>query len=107
MDSVAAFQLGENPKWLTAYLRPLTDDPEFYTPVRQADLTQPEMLALFRADDGSDPMPAVELHLAQAQRYGRDMLALGLTPRDVVEQAQASATPLQTFLELLDHIGGY
>jgi len=90
-----------------AYLRPLTDDPEFYTPVRQADLTQPEMLALFRADDGSDPMPAVELHLAQAQGYGRDMLALGLTPRDVVEQAQASATPLQTFFELLDHIGGY
>ncbi len=90
-----------------AYMRPLTHDPEFYTPVRQADLTQPEMLALFRADDGSDPMPAVELHLAQAQQYGRDMLALGLTPRDVVEQAQASATPLQTFLELLDHIGGY
>jgi hypothetical protein len=87
-------------------MRPLTNDPEFYTPVRQADLTQPEMLALFRADDGSDPMPAVELHLAQAQGYGRD-LALGLTPRDVVEQAQASATPLQTFLELLDHIGGY
>jgi sugar/nucleoside kinase (ribokinase family) len=90
-----------------AYMRPLTNDPEFYTPVRQADLTQPEMLALFRADDGSDPMPAVELHLAQAQGYGRDMLALGLTPRDVVEQAQASATPLQTFFELLDHIGGY
>jgi hypothetical protein len=74
----------------------------------QGIFTKSEMIqAEFRADDGADPMPAVELHLAQAQAYGRDMLALGLTPRDVVEGARATATPLQTFLELLDHVGGY
>jgi hypothetical protein len=90
-----------------AYLRPLADDPAFYTPARQANLTHKEMLALFRADDGTNPMPALELHLAQAQQYGRDMLALNLTPDDVVRQSQASTLPLETFLGLLDHVAGY
>jgi ribokinase len=89
------------------YLRPLEDDPEFYTPTRQAELTRPEMLALFRADDGTDTMPALDLHLGVARGYGQDMLALGHTPSQVVRQAQKSGQPLQTFLEILDHIGGY
>jgi hypothetical protein len=42
-----------------------------------------------------------------AHHYGRDMLALGLTPRAVLDKALASAHPLQTFLLTLDHIGGY
>ena len=82
------------------YLRRLDNDPEFYTPQRQADLTRQEMLELFRADDGADPMPALDLHLEQAQQYGRDMLALGLTPGDVVRQAQASPLPLDAFVRL-------
>lgn len=90
-----------------AYLRRLADDPAFYTPARQANLTQKDVLTLFRADDGSDPMPALEMHLEQAKQYGRDMLALHLTPHDVVRQAQESTLSLKTFLGLLDHIGGY
>ncbi len=90
-----------------AYLRRLADDPAFFAPARQANLTLEDMLTLFRADDGTDPMPALELHLEQAQQYGRDMLALNLTPNDVVRQAQASPLPLETFVGLLDHIGGY
>ncbi len=99
-------QKGSDYLW-QAYLRPLEDDPEFFTSERQANLTRAEMLDLFRADDGSDPMPALELHLAQARQYGRDMLALNLTPRQVLEQAQRSPNPLKTFFELLDQIGGY
>ena len=89
------------------YMRPLEADPEFFTPERQANHTHEEMLKLFRADDGSDPMPALELHLEQALKYGQDMLALKLTPQEVIRQAQSSAKPLKTFFELLDHIGGY
>jgi len=89
------------------YLRSLEGDPEFFTLERQANHTHEEMLKLFRADDGSDPMPALELHLEQARQYGQDMLALELTPLEVVRQAQASEKPLKTFFELLDHIGGY
>lgn len=90
-----------------AYTRPLKEDPEYYTPERQANLTRQDMLELFRADDGSDPMPALDLHLSQARQYGRDMLALGITPQDVIERSKSSPTPLKTFLTMLDHIGGY
>ncbi len=99
-------QKGSDYLW-QAYLRPLEDDPQFFTAERQANLTRAEILNLFRADDGSDPMPALDLHLAQAHQYGGDMLALELTPQKIVEQAQSSPTPLKTFFELLDHIGGY
>lgn len=90
-----------------SYLRLLESDPAWYSPARQAELTLEDMQAVFRADDGSDPMPALELHWQQAQAYGRDMLSLGLTPAKLVAQANASAAPLQTFLELLNHVGGY
>jgi sugar/nucleoside kinase (ribokinase family) len=90
-----------------AYLRPLDQDPGFYAPARQASLTKADMLDLFRADDGSDPMPALELHLHKAQDYGRDMLSLGLTPQGIIETANRSSKPLAAFLSILDHIEGY
>jgi len=64
-------------------------------------------LEVFRADNGDDPMPALDLHLQMANQYGRDMLALQFTPQAVLDKALASAEPLQTFLDLLDQIGGY
>jgi sugar/nucleoside kinase (ribokinase family) len=89
------------------YLRALYNDPESFRPARQAQLSAGEMQRLFQAEDGTNPMPALELHLAQAQQYGHDLLALGLTPTTIIEKAYASATPLQTFLRILDQIGGY
>jgi hypothetical protein len=77
------------------------------SPERQANLSREELLEVFRADDGDDPMPALQLHLEQANSYGRDMLELQLTPEAVLQQALMSAQPLQTFLLLLDQIGGY
>ncbi len=90
-----------------AYLRWLENDPDLLTPAGQAELTKADMLAVLRADDGTDPMPALDLHLELARQYGRDMLALNLTPRTLLEQAIASASPLHTLLQLLDHVGGY
>jgi len=90
-----------------AYLRHIDDDPGYYTPARQADLSWTQLQDLYRADDGTDPMPAMDLHLSQAQGYGQDMLALNLDPHELVRQAQASFRPLQTFTELLDYIAGY
>jgi len=90
-----------------AYLRPLDEDPDFYSPARQSQLTFDEVLAFFRADDGSEPLPGPLLHFGKAFEYGNDMLALGLTPRKIVDQANRSSKPLQTFLSILDHIGGY
>ncbi len=90
-----------------AFTRALENDAEFCSPERQANLSREELLAVFRADDGGDPMPALDLHLEQARQYGQDMLALQLTPQDVVEMALASSQPLQTFLLTLDQVGGY
>ena len=90
-----------------AITRQLERDPEFCSPERQANLSREELLEVFRADDGQDPMPALDLHLEQARQYGRDMLALGLTPQALVDQALAATQPLQTFLLMLDKVGGY
>ena len=90
-----------------AYLRPFEGDTEFYTPQRQANSTREETLALFQADDGTDLMPAISLHLAMAQAYGKDMLAMGLTPDAIVERSNLSTQPLETFLSIMDHVGGY
>jgi hypothetical protein len=91
----------------SAITRRLERDAEFCSPERQANLSQEELLEVFRADDGQDPMPALDLHLEQARQYGRDMVALQLTPQAVIDRALASAQPFQTFLVILDKIGGY
>ncbi|MEZ4709404.1 MAG: carbohydrate kinase family protein [Caldilineaceae bacterium] len=90
-----------------AYLRTLHANSALFSPPRQAALTRTELLTMLRADDGGDPMPALDLHLAQARAYGRDMLALGWTPQAVLDRANASAEPLATFLQSLMQIGGY
>jgi sugar/nucleoside kinase (ribokinase family) len=90
-----------------SFRRRVERDADFCSPERHADLSREELLAVFRADDGGDPMPALDLHLEMAHHYGRDMLALRLTPQTVLQEALASAQPLQTFLVLLDEIGGY
>ena len=90
-----------------AYMRMLELDPHFFTLERQASLTLDEMKNLFRADDGSDPMPAIGLHLQQARQYAQDMLALNLTPQEIIQETRISARPIKTLFELLDHVGGY
>jgi sugar/nucleoside kinase (ribokinase family) len=85
----------------------LEQDPEFCSPERQANLSREELLSVFRSDHGEDPMPALDLHLEQAHSYGQDMLALQLTPQIVLDKALASAEPLETFLIILDQVGGY
>jgi len=101
-----ALRKGSDYLW-RACLRPLDKDPEFYVPERQARLMLPTMLALFRADDGTDPLPAPDLHLQQALAYGRDMLASGWSPQQIIAQANTTEAPLQAFLEKLGSIGGY
>jgi hypothetical protein len=90
-----------------AYLRWLENDPDMLTPARQAELTRSDMLTVLRADDGTDPMPALDLHLELARQYGRDMLALDLTPQTLLDQVTASASPLRALFQILDHVGGY
>ena len=90
-----------------AFWRQELANPGFCTPQQQAELNQDKLMQLMRDDAGANPLPALPLHLSQAQAYGRDMLALQLTPQTIINEAQASERPLQTFLARLDQIGGY
>lgn len=90
-----------------AYRCRLESDADFCSPERQANLSRAELLEIFRADDGSDPMPALDLHLEMANAYGRDMLALHLTPETVLQKSRASANPLATLISILNKVGGY
>jgi len=99
-------QKGSDYLW-EAFRRRVEQDADFCSPERQANLNREELLEVFRADNGDDPMPALDLHLEQVRQYGRDMLALQPTPQAVLQKSLTSAQSLQTLLELLDHIGGY
>ncbi len=90
-----------------AWLRPLHADVRFYNPARQAALAAGDLAALFRADDGGQPMPALDLHLAQARAYGQDMTALSISPADLLAAVSCESQPLTAFLAGLDHVGGY
>lgn len=90
-----------------AWMRWLENDPERLSPSAQAKLTDKELRGVLKADDGSEPVPELETHLAMARAYGRDMLTLGLTPQIVLQKIHASRAPVTSLLQLLDHIGGY
>ncbi len=89
------------------YRRAMDENPEFLTVDGQASVSVAQFAEIYRDDNGQDVMPAIELHLQLANRYGQDMQALGYTPHSLVEEAQGGERPLQTFLMLLDKIGGY
>lgn len=89
------------------YRRLLLNDADLLTPARHAALTETEFADWYRDDDGDAGMPALDLHFDLARLYGRTMQALGWAPRDIVQRANASEKPLQTFLQMLDHVGGY
>jgi hypothetical protein len=90
-----------------AYNKKIDTDPDYFSPERQGNQTLNEMLELFRSDDGNDVMPAVEMHLDAAHRYGKTMLELGWTPQSILQTASESNQPLKTLLAVLDHVGGY
>jgi hypothetical protein len=90
-----------------AYLRWLENDPERLSPAGQAALTKQDLQNLLRADDNTAPMPALDLHLSMAQKYGRDMLALGWSAQSLLTRVNATDSPLWSLLQHLDHIGGY
>ena len=90
-----------------AYCRWLENDPEKLSPAAQATLSKADLLAVLRDDDGNDPVPSIDLHLSLAHAYGRDMLALGYTPKALMEKVNSSAEPMNALLAELDQIGGY
>ncbi len=90
-----------------AYTRLLEVNPTFFTPEGQANLSLEDLEDVFRDDQGNVQMPAIDLHLQQARAYGRDMLDAVLTPEKILKKSNNSEKPLETFLSILDQLGGY
>ncbi len=91
--------------WAAA-ARWLREEPAGLLPAAQAALDADTLAFRLRADDG-DALPALDLHLQQAQAYGRDLVALDRSPAEIVKRANADPRPLANFLSQLDRIGGY
>ena len=90
-----------------AYSRMLDSDPDFFSVNRQANLSKEELEIILADDDGNCPMPAIEMHLSEAQSYGQDMSDLGMTPAKIIQKTQNSKTPMGDLLRILWNIGGY
>ena len=92
---------------LSAFYNVLGSDPGFFHIDRQANLSKEELGSALQDDHGICPVPALDLHLSEARAYGRDMLELGVTPNEILKQANESKKPLDEFLRFLWQIGGY
>ena len=90
-----------------SFLNILEKDVTFFTAERQANVTPNELMEIFYSDDRQNPMPAFSNHVELCQQYGQDMLTLGLTPNQIVDNAQSSSNPLKTLIFYLDQISGY
>jgi ribokinase len=89
------------------YRRWLDKQPDDLMPGGQDGVSPGRFEEAYRDDEGRTTMPLMEERLALARAYGRDMVALGWTPEAMVSRANDSALPVQNFLTMLDHIGGY
>ena len=90
-----------------AYRRWAAEAPHELTPAVQAELDDGTFEHRLRDDEGRNPLPATASHAACARAYGRDMLALGLSPASLVAEAGAAERPLAHLLARLDAVGGY
>jgi len=90
-----------------AYRRWLEDQPEGLTPAAQGSLDYATLVARTRSDSGPSPLPVLDLRVEAARSFGQDMTALGWTAASLLGHANESPRPLQTFLSLLDRVGGY
>ena len=80
----------------------------------QSNFFSPTNLANFNdwndhyiSDDSHNPLPQWEEHLAIIQAYSQYWKAQRLTLQNIVDTANATTTPIKTFLELAGKIPGY
>lgn len=82
-------------------------EPAFFDPAFQSVISPRTFAAAFSDDTGTCPLPMFDSHFSLARGYGRDLLALGLSPRGIVETANADKRPLAALFKILSGIVGY
>jgi hypothetical protein len=83
------------------------EDPEVFRPASIARMRPARLSQIFFSDQGTNPLPMWEEHAHLSLAYGRWMHDSSLTPELLLDQANQSEYPLQTFLDQLALIPGY
>lgn len=91
-----------------AVRRYISNDPQALQPERLMKISDQELWQeLFCDDNGPIQFAVSKLRTLLTREYGRYLHVRGLTPRDIVEQANLSKHPLKTFMQLMQGVDGY
>ena len=90
-----------------ACTRAAQKDPRAFAPAALAARSNAELSDLFRADDGTNPLPIWSEHLALIRGYADWFNARRETPADVLRRAATDPKPLYALLKALAEIPGY
>ena len=82
-------------------------DPRAFAPTALVAMGNAQLADLFRADDGTHPLPMWPEHLALIRGYAAWFNARRETPADVLSRAAAAPKPLYALLTALAEIPGY
>jgi hypothetical protein len=83
------------------------EDPEIFRPHRLTGIRPARLAQIFLSDNETNPLPMWDEHVHLSLSYGRWMKENGFTPETLLEKANQSPRPLQTFLDSLSSIPGY
>ena len=90
-----------------ACTRAAQKDPRAFAPAALAARSNAELSELFRADDGTNPLPMWPEHLALIRGYAQWFVAQNQEPADVLRRAATDPKPLYALLKALAEIPGY
>ncbi len=82
-------------------------DPRAFAPAALAAMSNAQLSDLFRADDGTNPLPLWPEHLALIRGYAQWFGVQNLAPTNVLRRAAAAPKPLYALLTALAEIPGY
>ena len=82
-------------------------NPRAFAPAALAAMSNARLSDLFRADDGTNPLPMWPEHLALIRGYAEWFISRNQEPADVLRRAAAAPKPLYALLAALAEIPGY
>lgn len=83
------------------------NNPRAFAPAALAAMSNAQLSDLFRADDGTNPLPMWPEHLALIRGYAQGFVARNQEPADVLRRAADAPKPLYALLTALAEIPGY
>ncbi len=89
------------------FQRALNTAPTFFEPEHLAQLSDAELDQMFWDDEGRNPLPMWQEHLAITRAYAQWFLAENETPTSLVAACNQAEQPLATFLDRVGAIPGY